>query len=262
MYVVLVVNITKRCGTTLLVPLRVISIDPIGLSTADARGVCRCDDGFDYVMKDGKSHPQTPHNEWFCTSLCSRLGIATPTFAPLEMPDGTLIFGSRWEGGILDESWWEIVGENRLKFDDIRIVLCRIYVIDHFLFNDDRHLKNYLFREQRGVYGLLAFDFSRAWTYHNFPPVALPFPDDSKTVMTYRFLANKFGSYIDYSIVDEMLQRIESFSVDQVEDVLKTQPSGWISLEQSSNILEWWCSPHKLARLEGIRQGIRDGSYL
>jgi len=109
-------------------PLRVLWCDPIDLG-ADSGLVCRAEDGCDYLIKDkisGESTAETPHCEWFCSSLAETLGIAVPPHRVLEMIDGAMVFGSRWEGGVLEskpweaEHWWEKVQRGEIRLDDIK----------------------------------------------------------------------------------------------------------------------------------------------
>jgi hypothetical protein len=96
------------------IPVEVRYCIPLNVS-ADCGQVCRCDDGCDYVIKDGKtggSKPATPHSEWFCTQLAETIGIASPGCKIVKMADGTLAFGSRWEGGIVRPMSGLAVGGN------------------------------------------------------------------------------------------------------------------------------------------------------
>ncbi|MCL4716763.1 MAG: hypothetical protein KJZ75_17775, partial [Hyphomonadaceae bacterium] len=68
----------------MLTPLRILSLDPANLGSADAVGVARCDDGFEYALKDAVACTTTPHDEWFCTELAQALGIACPPCAVVE----------------------------------------------------------------------------------------------------------------------------------------------------------------------------------
>src|SRR6516164_992949 len=85
------------------------------------------------------------------------VGIPSPPCAVIERADGSLVFGSRWEGGVAKDLWWEMVRRGEIAFSDISAPLSRIYAFDHF---EDRHLKNFLFREQHKGWALLAFDYS------------------------------------------------------------------------------------------------------
>jgi hypothetical protein len=122
--------------------------------------------------------PATPHSEWFCTKLAQAVGIASAPCAVVKMLDGTTAFGSRWEGGVLNPSvaghWWEKVKSGEIPIDDIRGTLSRIYAFDNFVFNPDRHCGNFIVREQRNGFAVLANDYSRAWLCNGFPLPALP----------------------------------------------------------------------------------------
>jgi len=67
-----------------LIPLRIRWADPVGLGSADAAGVVRCDDGCEYAVKDDSKHPRTMHSEWFCSRLAEIIGIAVPPFRVIE----------------------------------------------------------------------------------------------------------------------------------------------------------------------------------
>ena len=100
-----------------LFPIEIKWCLPANLGTADCGQICRGVDGCDYAIKDGKtggSAPVTPHCEWFCTVLGERVGIAAPSCKVIRLPDGTLVFGSRWEGGVVKPNstfgnWWDQV---------------------------------------------------------------------------------------------------------------------------------------------------------
>jgi hypothetical protein len=144
-------------------PLEIRFCNPANLGSVDCGQVCRADDGCDYVVKDGEtggSVQATPHSEWFCTQLATAIGIASAPCAILNMLDGTTAFGSRWEGGVLNPSiaghWWEKVKSGEIPLDDIRGTLSRIYAFDNFVFNPDRHCGNFIVREQRDGFAVLA----------------------------------------------------------------------------------------------------------
>ncbi len=240
-----------------LTPLRIRWTDP----TADAVGVVRCDDGCEYAVKDDAKLPRTRHDEWFCSSLALAVGIAVPPFQIIERPDGSLVFGSRWEGGIPNERWHRMIKNGTLKFDDVKPVLANIFAFDNFIHNTDRHCGNYIIRQQRNGYALLAPDYARAWCYRGFPPAALPFATCG-TVKAVRWLTATFGSYIDVASTQETLDKIELISVLEAAAMIDSHPRSWLTQPEADAILAWWSSPARKQRIDGIRQGIRDGTYL
>jgi hypothetical protein len=246
----------------MLVPLRIVWRDPSGLGTADAAGVCRCDDGCDYVIKDGTSHPTTPHNEWFCTHLGQSVGIACPPCYVILQPDGTHVFGSRWEGGVAQDPWWDMARRGEIDFNQFSHALSRILAFDHFVHNPDRHLRNFLIRKQKNGWTMLAFDYSRAWRYHCFPLPSLPFPHAVNTLRAARHLGQMFGDYIIFDVVDDILIKLSNVSESRVEYVLSSQPKNWLTTPEADAILTWWRSSARVRRIDAIRQGVRDGTYL
>jgi hypothetical protein len=181
-------------------PARAVQIDPVGLG-ADSTAICHCDDNLDYNIKDHKTHRLLPHSEWFCSHLADFLGIVGPPCKVVEMPDGSAVFGSRWEGGVLKgpphPQWWELAISGTLDLSSFSLILTRIYVFDHFVHNVDRHLGNILARDQHSGTALLAFDYSRAWVINGFPLPGLPFAPNENTTATQRDLGRQCGAYVN-----------------------------------------------------------------
>jgi hypothetical protein len=245
-----------------LVPPRIKWCDPAGLATADASGICRCDDGCDYVVKDGSKNPHIPHDEWFCTQLAELVGIPSPPCTVIERSDGGLVFGSRWEGGVAREPWWEMVRRGDIALGEVSASLSRIYAFDHFVHNEDRHLNNFLFREQRHGWAVLAFDYSRAWLCNGMPLPRLPFAVDKKTILARRVLCDAFGEYIDKTETDRTLQRLADVQEMHVLQAINSHPNAWLANAQKDEILNWWNSRARTDRIDQIRQGIHNGSFL
>jgi hypothetical protein len=242
-------------------PLRILWTDPVGLASADAAGVVRCDDGCDYVIKDDAKHAKTMHSEWFCSRLAEAVGIAIPPYQLVERADGSLVFGSRWEGGIPKEQWFQMIQNGILKFDDVKAVLANVFALDNFVHNVDRHCGNYLIRQQRNGYALFASDFSRAWYFGGFPPGVLPLPL-CNTTTAQRWITATFGKYVDVATTQKTLDKIESISANDASDFIKSHPQSWLAQPETDAIVAWWSSSARKQRIDGIRQGIKDGKYL
>lgn len=244
-----------------LVPLRIRWTDPAGLASADAVGVVRCDDGCEYVIKDDSKHANRRHSEWFCSRLAEAIGIAVPLFHVVEHADGSAFFGSRWEGGIPAEPWHQMIKNGALKFDDVKAVLANIFALDNFVHNIDRHVNNYIIRSQRNGYALLAPDYSRAWYYGGFPLASLPLPA-CNTVTASRWITANFGPYITVASTQEALDKIESIDTNDASDFITSHPQSWLTKPEADAVTAWWSSPARKQRIDGIRQGIKDGTYL
>jgi hypothetical protein len=246
-----------------LFPLRIIRMDPRGLGLgAHAAGRCRCEDGFDYVLKDGSAHATTPHDEWLCTQLATRVGIACPPCALIRDGAGGHYFGSRIEGGLMKDPWWESIARGDMDLDIVAPVLTRILAFDFFVHNDDRHLLNYVARDTDSGWGLHAVDFSRAWTFHGFPPPALPFRPQANTVFAHRELKQIIGDFVDVGVAADLLDKLAATPASVLERIINDHPPEWLSPQMRDTILGWWDSAEKAKRIESIRKGIADGSYL
>ncbi len=260
----------KKQLELLPIPLTIVWLDPNNLGTADSAGACRASDGLEYIIKcktNSSSIPRSdliPHSEWFCSRLGDLIHLPIPAYRTLAMPDGELVFGSRCEGGVMPETvnWWDKVEIGEIDYNKIKETICRIYVFDNFIFNSDRHLNNYLFREARSGWSLFSFDYSRAWLCMGLPLRSLPFAPVEKTLKVQRYIRRKFGEYIDQVIVDDVLNKLNYFTENDVNNIIESHPVEWLSENEKDGILSWWASPAKEARINGISEGIKDGTYL
>jgi len=263
-----------QIGQQTLFPLRrkAVWVQPASMGTADCQLVCGCDDSCEYAIKNNSAQPLLAHAEWFCTHLASLVGIAGPVCQVIEMPDGSTAFGSRWHDGALPSRpkpsvtpWWQMVKNNTISLAAIAPALSRIYAFDHFVHNTDRHAGNFLVLKQHVGHAVLAFDYSRAWTYHGFPLPPLPFNSADpreKTVLLQRQLRGQVGSYIDTVETRKLLETIGQVPVSKVEQICGEQPTDWLDAATKDSILAWWSSSSMTARLDEIATGIENGTYL
>lgn len=246
-------------------PLRVIQVDPSNLGTADCTATGRCDDGLDYAIKDAHTNPLVPHSEWFCTQLAELLGLAGPPCRVLQMPSGETVFGSRWEGGVLQPKpapqWHDLVANGQIKLADVAPILSRLYAFDHFVHNVDRHAGNVLVRQQKTGHALLAFDYSRAWAVQGFP---LPGPGlgGTNTFNLQRQLTGKFGRYINPQEAGKFLELIKQVPILNITKIIEGHPQDWITTNLKDEIIKWWGAPKFIERIETIAKGVVNGNYL
>lgn len=135
-------------------PVKVLGFIPKSSDSADCKTYCEGDDGHCYAVKqvaDNADLPFTPFDELFCYELAAICNIAIPGYKVLEMPDGSLAFGSIWEGGVLPFDLNYVInsvlaGDNsimtRSTFEER---LSSIFALDLFLHNEDRHAKTTFF---------------------------------------------------------------------------------------------------------------------
>lgn len=53
-----------------------------------------------------------------------------------------------------------------------------------------------------------------------------------------------------------------SIRLDTINNILSRQPTQWLANDRKNDIINWWTSDERAARIAGIRKGIGDGSYL
>lgn len=252
-----------------LMPIKALWCSPASLGSADLKQVCKCEDGSQYAIKETEVDPRdasksiwTAHNEHFCYRLGQMVGIASPNHHIVELSADRLAFGSRWEGGTQPNFWWDQIAAGTIARDDILPTLARVYVFDLFIHNTDRHTGNLLIRQQHIGHAAIAFDYSRAWTFHGFPLPSLPFAAGENTVKVQRGLSSLLGSYVTEAIGDEILHKLNHVSVDNIRDILNSQPESWLTNSARQDIISWWASPGRIARIDAIKAGIKNGSFL
>lgn len=127
-----------------LFPLKIVDVRPPLQATADCRMIGIGKNGIAYAIKQPSDGRLIPLSEWFCSHLAHDVDIPTPPYEIVELPGGTLAFGSRWEGGTKEaqtsESDMLITGKINPA------ILSAIYAFDLFTGNMDRRLGNYLLR--------------------------------------------------------------------------------------------------------------------
>jgi len=246
-----------------LFPLNVVQLDPPTLTTADCDHYGKADDGMDYAIKtaNGKN-PKAPAAEWCCHELATACGIAVPTFAILQMPDKTEAFGSRWEGGVTQDT--QIITQiltGGLPSNSLAARLSAIFAFDLFVFNDDRHTNNYLFRTGWGSdYSVLAYDFSRAWTYHSWPLPKGALPTGCQTMKYYRAIQKH--QPFDSKAAHAVLKTLRELPVRVIQDSVNKMPSSWLDKKVKNAIVKWWGSKDRAERIDFLKKGISDGTLL
>ncbi|MEG3147729.1 HipA family kinase [Sphingomonas sp. RT2P30] len=229
--------------------------------SADCALICRCEDGSDYAIKDSVKNAAMPHSEWLCTRLSEAAGIASPTCKIVSV-EGDRWFGSRWETGHNPKDWWLRAISGDIDFALLAPTISRIFAFDLFVHNVDRHLNNYIVREQHFGISILSFDFSRAWLCNGDELPPLPMSPSENTIGAMRFLRQQFGEFIIKDEVDAVLDNLSLIALEQISGFINESPNEWLTLDQKSWIDNWWVSGARLDRIEGIREGIENGTYL
>lgn len=234
-----------------LIPLKVRYTTPANLGTADLKTLAVTFDKQDYAAKTLADHKWLPATEWIGYKLSEACQLAVPYHHPLEMPDGTLAFGSRWEYGV--KEW------NKLPVPDRQVIISSagdamssILALDLFYGNDDRHPGNFLYRQNNaGDWTALAFDFSRAGLLAGFPPgPTLPFPANSNTSITVQIL-KQFGSWSTQAAT-VTISSLQAITVEQFQGMLRQADKSWLDQQMFDSLSNFWASPAKNARINSI----------
>lgn len=241
-----------------LLPVDAIQIHKNSQGTADLQVIVTASNNKDYAVKtisDGNGF--IPASELFCYELARLLDIPTPNYDLVTMRDGTLAFGSVWEGGV-----HHIDDQNRLiailtgvtPVRDLKLFLSRVYAYDLFINNLDRHLNNYLFRESYKSLIGLAFDYSRAW--YEVGAYGYESMDDKKckTQLCHQ-LINECGNYEREAAV-KLLDRILNIEHTAIERILKMIPDDWLEDNVKKEIITWWGSQNMADRISKLKGGV------
>jgi hypothetical protein len=94
------------------------------------------------------------------------------------------------------------------------------------------------------------------------PLPSLPFQGSKYTILARRFLRHEFGEYIDKAETDLTLNRLADVKETDILNAINGHPETWLSSAQKDEIINWWRSSARTDRIDQIRQGINDGTYL
>lgn len=240
-------------------PVQVKSIRPAPFGTADLKTLAIGRDGMQYAMKRCSDHPKLPSVECFCHRLAQAAQIATSGEVVLEMPDGELAFGSRWEGSIVDPMALSLNDLARVFVDAERI--SAILAFDRFIDNPDRHLTNFHYRDLPGGRNLaLAFDFSRAWRMCAEPFGSSAFPSYSSGPLCATEKSARYArqcSRFDQAEAEETINLLNAIPDSGIMFILDSIPDQWITPGERTAILEWWRSGARSERARLSKEWIR-----
>ncbi len=209
-------------------------------TSADADFIAVCEQSTEqYLCKGQKKARHLPSTEWICSSLARDIGLPTPPFEIIELKSdpGVYLFGSQWLAGSEDcLTAWQKVHNSEL--------FSRIYGVDVFTHNDDRHLGNYLYINILGEITLKPIDFSRSWRHHGWPMPDPPLQSDCNTIMTKAVWEERFV----YEKPSSVLESISKLPTEWMSATLSTLPEQWLSDVERNYMIEWWVSPARQIR--------------
>lgn len=236
-----------------LYPIAVMTTYPNDQGSADLGIIGHAENGKDYAIKtvaDGNG--MVPASEAFCYQLARLILIATPEFEVIEMHDGSYAFGSAWEGGVhslkTEIQVFQIL-KGEIPVSGLRTFLSKVYALDLFVNNVDRHFGNYIFRQSYSGMIALAFDFSRAWFAFN--PYGYEACTTGNTADSIHYIKT-YGHY-DPAEALKCFEQIERLTVEDVNMIISNFPEAWMSEDDRQGFLDWWDSEDRINRIELLK---------
>ncbi|RWP12302.1 MAG: hypothetical protein EOR00_27145 [Mesorhizobium sp.] len=234
---------------------------PGNLGSQDMNEGCFCGDAGFFVLKKNDVYPTLPHCEWFCSSLAQATGVPQIPFSVVKHTAGNFWFGSLWMNGRTPD-WWNLAQQGSINFSSLADDLSRIYALDLFVHNDDRHMNNYMVVPAGTGHRVYSFDYSRAWLYHGAVPGAIMTDPGLNTVSSKEWMKQTFGQYLNPAVALEVLDRIDGIDEVGVRAILAGHPTDWLAQQQEDEIVDWWTNGARTARIAAIRDGVNDGTLL
>lgn len=237
---------------------------PPAKQTADSLGMAEADDGALYYIKaDDRGRP-TRASEWLGTHIAEAVGIQAPAAVAVERLSGDIVFGSRRIVGVADDIATRSylltpsASNAAMPISGLTGVLSRIYALDMFLGNVDRHFGNYLSIDDNGVRRLYAFDFSRA-VFWQWPWTGYPEPQ-THTRTHGRLLRQLHG--FDGAAANAVLDNLAGLAPATIEGFLNHMPTDWCTDQLRAQFTEIWTAGQCSNRVAVLRQGFSDGTLL
>ena len=239
-------------------PIEVQDIYRNDQGSADLRLIATAMNGKDYAVKtieDGNGY--VPATELFCYELARELSIATPNYNFIKLKDDSVAFGSEWEGGVREikevAQIWAIL-KGRVEIIGLKPFLSRVYALDLFINNIDRHFGNYIFRDSYSGVIALAYDFSRAW--YAFEPFGYESLEDNyNTAICHNTIIQE--GHFDPETAKNTLDEVSRIDKSSINRILAMIPEVWLDDETKKELLQWWGGTDMVDRIIKLKSGIK-----
>lgn len=204
------------------------------------------EDGMRYTLKRQAEHPHLPATELLCHHLAQACGLPTPHVAILRDLDGSLVLGSRHEGGLV-----ALRGLSPAE-QMTRLVQCHgrmsgCFALDLMVGNEDRHFGNFLYRERDdGQLVAMPIDWGLAWWVTGWPP-----RDVHKRNCTTTTQLQILRSAGAWSAPEALMTigTISSIPSARLRSWMESMPEPWLNATMRRDLLAWWGSDAFHARL-------------
>lgn len=205
-----------------------------------------------------------PRERVLGTHIAEAVGIQAPAPVAIEVGNGGTVFGSRRIAGVADDVQTRsyLMTPSALNVGmplaGLSSILSKIYALDMFLSNDDRHFGNYLSIDDNGVRRLYTFDFSRA-VFWQWPWNGYPVPT-THTRAHGKILRQLHG--FDSVAANSILDNIGALAPSTIESFINQMPADWSSTVLRTQFVDLWSTGHCTARIDVLRKGLSDGTLL
>ncbi|MDB9475016.1 hypothetical protein PN445_10365 [Dolichospermum circinale CS-537/11] len=219
---------------------------------------CGCGDAGQYIVKLNSPGRYTCHSEWLSSSIAEIVGVPQVPFSIVRHVDETLCFGSRWVLNILRE-WWILAQTQRIDIAHLSENFSRIFALDLFFQNEDRHADNFMITNVSGKIDVQAFDWEHGWLYRGFPPRPIAELNVSSTMQVRNWLLANTTLTSSIDAINQTLDRLHAISALDVARILDASPEEWLPLDMRTSILDWWGGVDFRNRIEEIKDGAANG---
>jgi hypothetical protein len=219
---------------------------------------CGCGDAGQYIVKLNLPGIYTCHSEWLSACVAEILGVPQVPFSIVRHVDETLCFGSRWVLNKVPE-WWTLAASQRIDIAHLSDNFSRIFALDLFFQNEDRHADNFMITNSDGKIEVQAFDWEHGWLYRGFPPHPISDLSKSSTMSVRKWILDNTAITSSIETINQTLDGLLAISEQDVARILDASPEEWLPLEIQTSILEWWGGIDFRNRVEEIKDGAANG---
>lgn len=242
---------------------------PLGNGVTRPRMV-RADDGLLYVIKaDSHEAPTCRASEFLWLSIARVVGLPVPTPTVIADASGDTFVGMRYEAERIRDHQLATFALLNGQAHNAGEQLAKIFAFDLFCGNWDRHFENYLVLESHGQLVVMAIDFSHVLPNtgqisHSIDPILVTncatrgfFP-----IVAKPYLPDAHARSQACGAATKTLDRIEKISDNAINEILGNFPADWLAQAARSEIAQWWSSQARVTRVDQLRTGMKNGSYI
>lgn len=217
---------------------------PCARGGADRKYAALSEDGLDWILM--LADTPLALSEFLGYKLAESCEIAVPHHAIVETPGGDIAFASRIEEGL------EALATSAPPITNLRRArdyTSKIYALDMFIANDDRHPGNLIWRRNSlSVLVPIAIDFGRSLFVQSWP-----FPDlrevDCNT--TRQIKALRAADAWNPEPAKRALEKLRNVKAANVGLWLDQAPREWGRDLERARLLGWWGGPAFQERIDG-----------